>query len=221
MQSLLLHDQLTKEILQGGVTTPLAALIQSLHSTAYLLLHIGQFVSGNVFEGFSEQPITFPPTYKFDLHSDTYDSSERKRTPSWTVSHIVSYTFSISLHTCIVASYSGHMREKRFLLPRGRYCTSILHILPYIFIIPPIQDRILFRSNSGTITGCGYDSCAALRCSDHRYYAPVCIGVLGITMYGVVLIFELLSIPCRPVFAVFRVKLEPSSELDGCVQCCL
>lgn len=85
----------------------------------------------------------------------------------------------------------------------------------------PIQDRILFRSNSGTITGCGYDSCAALRCSDHRYYAPVCIGVLGITMYGVVLIFELLSIPCRPVFAVFRVKLEPSSELDGCVQCCL
>lgn len=94
LQSLLLHDQLTKEILQGGVTTPLAALIQLLYSTAHLLLHIGQSVSGNVFEGFSEQPITFPPTYKFDLHSDTYDSSERKRTPSWTVSHIVSYAIS-------------------------------------------------------------------------------------------------------------------------------
>ena len=43
--------------------------------------------SGNVFKEFSEQPITFPPTYKFDLHSDRYDSSEKRRTPSWTVSH--------------------------------------------------------------------------------------------------------------------------------------
>ena len=40
-------------------------------------------------------------------------------------------------------------------------------------------------------------------------------------MYGMMLIFELLFVSRRPVFAVFRVKLEPSSELDGCVQCCL
>lgn len=85
-----------------------------LHNTN-LLLFSASFVSGNVFEGFSEQPITFPPTYKFDLHSDTYDSSERRRTPSWTVSHIVSCTISIYLYNCIVvhvALYSGHMRKK-------------------------------------------------------------------------------------------------------------
>lgn len=49
-------------------------------------------ISGNVFKEFSEQPITFPPTYKFDLHSDCYDSSERKRTPAWTVSHLLTHS---------------------------------------------------------------------------------------------------------------------------------
>ncbi|KAK9340589.1 hypothetical protein LIPSTDRAFT_53905 [Lipomyces starkeyi NRRL Y-11557] len=32
---------------------------------------------------FSESPITFPPTYKYDIGADTYDSSEKKRTPAW------------------------------------------------------------------------------------------------------------------------------------------
>ncbi len=43
-------------------------------------------LTGNVFQGFSEQPISFPPSYKFDSNSNTYDSSEKKRIPSWTVS---------------------------------------------------------------------------------------------------------------------------------------
>lgn len=53
--NLLLKDQLTRAILQG-----------------------------HVFQGFSEQPISFPPTYKYDLNSDVFDSSEKRRTPSWT-----------------------------------------------------------------------------------------------------------------------------------------
>ncbi|CAE7529807.1 INPP5E [Symbiodinium pilosum] len=33
---------------------------------------------------FEEAEINFPPTYKFDKHSDVYDSSKKQRVPSWT-----------------------------------------------------------------------------------------------------------------------------------------
>lgn len=32
---------------------------------------------------FIEAPITFAPTYKYDVGSDQYDSSEKKRSPAW------------------------------------------------------------------------------------------------------------------------------------------
>lgn len=39
---------------------------------------------GKVFVGFSEPPIKFLPTYKFDIQSDNYDSSSKNRVPSYT-----------------------------------------------------------------------------------------------------------------------------------------
>ncbi|KAK2553249.1 Phosphatidylinositol polyphosphate 5-phosphatase type IV [Acropora cervicornis] len=41
-------------------------------------------MSGKVFVGFSEPPIKFLPTYKFDIQSDNYDSSSKNRVPSYT-----------------------------------------------------------------------------------------------------------------------------------------
>lgn len=32
---------------------------------------------------FQESPITFAPTYKYNLHSDEYDNSEKRRSPAW------------------------------------------------------------------------------------------------------------------------------------------
>ncbi|CAF2393018.1 unnamed protein product [Rotaria sp. Silwood2] len=37
-----------------------------------------------VFHEFLEGPINFPPTYKYDVSSDVYDTSEKARTPSYT-----------------------------------------------------------------------------------------------------------------------------------------
>jgi synaptojanin len=36
-----------------------------------------------VFEGFEEHPVTFPPTYKYDLNSMQYDTSSKARAPAW------------------------------------------------------------------------------------------------------------------------------------------
>lgn len=39
---------------------------------------------GKAFKNFIEKPINFPPTYKYDLFSDDYDTSEKNRIPAWT-----------------------------------------------------------------------------------------------------------------------------------------
>ncbi|XP_068145428.1 synaptojanin-1 [Drosophila tropicalis] len=40
--------------------------------------------AGNVFGEFLEGEISFDPTYKYDLFSDDYDTSEKQRAPAWT-----------------------------------------------------------------------------------------------------------------------------------------
>uniref|UniRef100_G3U283 Phosphatidylinositol polyphosphate 5-phosphatase type IV n=1 Tax=Loxodonta africana TaxID=9785 RepID=G3U283_LOXAF len=55
MSALLQHDQLTREMKQGAI-----------------------------FKGFQEADIHFLPSYKFDIGKDTYDSTSKQRTPSYT-----------------------------------------------------------------------------------------------------------------------------------------
>ncbi|KAK6078143.1 SacI domain and endonuclease exonuclease phosphatase [Seiridium cupressi] len=43
-----------------------------------------QMVAGLAFPFYSEARITFMPTYKFDIGSDRYDTSEKARIPAWT-----------------------------------------------------------------------------------------------------------------------------------------
>ncbi|XP_075449989.1 synaptojanin-1 isoform X3 [Ascaphus truei] len=45
---------------------------------------INQKNDGQIFRGFIEGKVNFAPTYKYDLFSDDYDTSEKCRTPAWT-----------------------------------------------------------------------------------------------------------------------------------------
>jgi len=40
--------------------------------------------NGQAFVGYEEGPILFRPTYRYDVGTDTYDSSEKMRIPAWT-----------------------------------------------------------------------------------------------------------------------------------------
>jgi len=41
-------------------------------------------IAGETFRYYHEGQIKFPPTYKFDNGTDTYDTSEKQRVPAWT-----------------------------------------------------------------------------------------------------------------------------------------
>lgn len=41
------------------------------------------------FIGYEEGPLLFRPTYKYDLHSTRYDTSEKARIPAWTGESII------------------------------------------------------------------------------------------------------------------------------------
>jgi hypothetical protein len=40
--------------------------------------------SGTAFSGYVEGPILFRPTYRYDVGTDNYDTSEKMRIPAWT-----------------------------------------------------------------------------------------------------------------------------------------
>jgi synaptojanin len=44
--------------------------------------------SGAAFSGYIEGPIVFRPTYRYDVGTDNYDTSEKLRTPAWTGSSL-------------------------------------------------------------------------------------------------------------------------------------
>ncbi|CAF3355912.1 unnamed protein product [Rotaria sp. Silwood1] len=71
------------------LTIPRARVENYLQNQSYIeLLEHDQLkkelANKKVFREFDEGPINFPPTYKYDVGSDVYDTSEKARTPSYT-----------------------------------------------------------------------------------------------------------------------------------------
>jgi len=67
---------------------------------------------GECFEGYNEFDISFPPTYKYDLNSDAFDTSAKKRTPSYTDRILWKEQTDTGETTLQQSSYSAHMSYK-------------------------------------------------------------------------------------------------------------
>ncbi|PLB36711.1 SacI domain and endonuclease/exonuclease/phosphatase family protein [Aspergillus candidus] len=68
-----LNNQLVRDlILEGNY--------EKLYNNDQLNLNM---LKGRSFRFYTEGPIMFPPTYKFDIYSDNYDTSEKSRIPAW------------------------------------------------------------------------------------------------------------------------------------------
>ncbi|XP_026068011.1 phosphatidylinositol polyphosphate 5-phosphatase type IV [Carassius auratus] len=105
MSPLLQHDQLLKEMKKGSI-----------------------------FKGFQEASIHFPPTYKFDIGCDVYDSTTKQRTPSYTdrilyrnrqaddikvVKYMSCLSIKTSDHRPVIGMFQVKLRPGRDNIPLG------------------------------------------------------------------------------------------------------
>ncbi|XP_053230774.1 phosphatidylinositol polyphosphate 5-phosphatase type IV isoform X1 [Podarcis raffonei] len=69
--------EVVEQILSQGLEADMSKLLQ--HDQL-----IKEMASGSIFKGFQEAPILFRPSYKFDVGQDSYDTTSKQRTPSYT-----------------------------------------------------------------------------------------------------------------------------------------
>ncbi|KAM6422619.1 phosphatidylinositol polyphosphate 5-phosphatase type IV-like isoform 2-T2 [Liasis olivaceus] len=71
------NREVIEQILNHGQDLDVSMLLQ--HDQLLKEMH-----NGSIFKGFQEAPIFFRPSYKFDVGQDTYDTTSKQRTPSYT-----------------------------------------------------------------------------------------------------------------------------------------
>ncbi|KAK2911653.1 hypothetical protein QQF64_027466 [Cirrhinus molitorella] len=115
------------EAMLNGVGTDMSPLLQ--HDQL-----LKEMKEGSIFKGFQEASIHFPPTYKFDIGCDVYDTTTKQRTPSYTDRilyrnrqaddiKVVKYTSCSSIktsdHRPVVGMFQVKLRPGRDNIPLG------------------------------------------------------------------------------------------------------
>ncbi|KAI3482523.1 hypothetical protein L1887_54828 [Cichorium endivia] len=110
------------------------------HSEAHRLIRARQYTllhrydqleslrtSGALFDDFLEAPLTFAPTYKFDLNTDRYDTSDKQRIPAWTDRILWSVTCEWTDDGSLSATAEAGDKERRLGVVQQSYeCVSEL-----------------------------------------------------------------------------------------------
>uniref|UniRef100_A0A671RG29 Phosphatidylinositol polyphosphate 5-phosphatase type IV n=1 Tax=Sinocyclocheilus anshuiensis TaxID=1608454 RepID=A0A671RG29_9TELE len=114
-------------ILNQGVGADMSPLLQ--HDQL-----LKELKEGSIFQGFQEAAIQFPPTYKFDIGCDVYDTTTKQRTPSYTDRilyrnrqaddiKVVKYTSCSSIktsdHQPVIGMFQVKLRPGRDNIPLG------------------------------------------------------------------------------------------------------
>ncbi|XP_073696322.1 phosphatidylinositol polyphosphate 5-phosphatase type IV [Garra rufa] len=114
-------------ILNQGVGADMSPLLQ--HDQL-----LKEMKEGSIFKGFQEASIHFPPTYKFDIGCDVYDTTTKQRTPSYTDRilyrnrqaddiKVIKYTSCSSIktsdHRPVIGMFQVKLRPGRDNIPLG------------------------------------------------------------------------------------------------------
>lgn len=62
--------------------------LSDLHLIASFIKLKNAIDAGAAFVGYEEGPLLFRPTYRYDVGTDVYDTSEKMRIPAWTGRYI-------------------------------------------------------------------------------------------------------------------------------------
>ena len=83
------RDEIIERVANGELK-PLLAYDQLLLERA----------AGRTFDGYREGALSFSPTYKYDVGTDTYDTSEKARAPAWTDRVLYKVTLVLFFSCC-------------------------------------------------------------------------------------------------------------------------
>lgn len=96
---LLVNNDDLDALVASDQASPVLCTLSDLHLISSLIKLKNAMDAGTAFVGYEEGPILFPPTYKYDVGTDKYDTSEKMRIPAWTG------TYSKQLYWFMVSTY--------------------------------------------------------------------------------------------------------------------
>ncbi|KAG9317505.1 inositol polyphosphate phosphatase [Chiua virens] len=81
--------------------------------------------AGEAFVGYDEGPLLFPPTYKYDVGTDNYDSSEKMRIPAWTDRILFKGNLDLSVYSRAELRGSDHRPVFAFFRTKVRVIDTV------------------------------------------------------------------------------------------------